>query len=348
MTKKPTKKLAKRKAYRIAVVGATGLVGGTALTILEERGFPIEALYLLASSRSTGEVLDYAGKSYEVQDLHHFDFSQVQLCFFCTDNEIASKYVPLAVDAGAIVIDKSSFYRYDAEVPLIVPEVNEKAIKDFRKKGIIANPNCTTIPITVALKAIYDAVGIARINIATYQSVSGAGKDGVKELADQTVHLLNGLPIKPVVFAQQIAFNVIPHIDGFQENGYTREEMKMVWEIQKIFDDERLTINPTAVRVPVFYGHAAALHIETRKKLSVEQAKKLMNQTPGLCLIEGQYPYPTPAKEGAGDDVVYVGRVREDISSPQGLDLWVVADNLRKGAALNAVQIAEKLIEGYL
>ena len=230
-------------------------------------------------------------------------------------------------------------------ISLLFVEVNMSDLEKHKDTRIIANPNCTSIPIAVALKPIYDAVGISRVNIATYQSVSGAGKSGLEELSDQTLHLLTGQSIKkPKTFPQQIAFNVIPHIDDFQDNGYTREEMKLVWEMQKIFNDSTLAINPTSVRVPVFYGHSAAVHVETKKKITAEDAKKLLAKAPGVKLIEGKYPYPTPAKETAKGDLVYVGRVREDISSEKGLNLWIVADNLRKGAALNAVQIAEQLL----
>jgi len=329
----------KKTAYSVAIIGATGLVGGAVKSILAERRFPIKKLYLLASKRSVDE---------EIEDVEAFDFHQSQISFFCTGVEVSAKYIPRAVKCDNIVIDKSSHFRYEEDIPLIVPEVNEEVIKQYKNRNIIANPNCTTIPITVALKPIYDAVGISRINIATYQSVSGAGKNGVKELSDQTIRVLNGQDAKAKTFPQQIAFNVIPHIDDFEKNGYTREEMKLVWEIQKILGDEKIGINPTTARVPVFYGHAAALHIETKKKITVEKAKKLLSEAPGIKLIEGKYPYPTPVKEASGKDWVYVGRLREDISSPKGLNLWVVADNLRKGAALNAVQIAEKLVQSYL
>lgn len=340
--KKKLKSAASRQS--VALIGATGLVGSTVLDILEQRSFPISKLYLLASSRSAGEICEYKGKTYEVQDLASFDFNQTQLAFFCAGNEVSAKYVPLAVAAGNVVIDKSSYYRYDEEVPLIVPEVNLAKLAQHKKKNIIANPNCTSIPIAVALKPIYDAVGIKRINLATYQAVSGAGKAAVEELATQTISLLNGQEAQIGVFAQQIAFNVLPQIDEFQENGYTREEMKLVWELQKIFNDKKLAINPTAVRVPVFYGHSIAVHLETKKKITLAEAQELLAKAPGVKLISGKVPYPTPVREAAGEDFVYVGRLREDLSSKNGLNLWVVTDNLRKGAALNAVQIAENLL----
>lgn len=332
-------------SYNIAIVGATGLVGSTTLSILEERKFPINKIYLLASHRSVGDALEFNGKSYFVEDLADFDFTQTQICFFCTSNDISEKYAPKAAASGNVVIDKSSHFRYDKNIPLIVPEVNGEALAHFRKKNIIANPNCNTIPVAVALKPIYDAVGITRINIATYQSVSGSGKDAINELAQQTAFLLNGKPIKPKIYSQQIAFNVLPHCDELQENGYTREEMKVVWELQKILGDKKIAINPTAVRVPVFYGHSAAVHIETNDKISLKDALDLLNKTPGIKLMTGKNQYPSPVRDAAGKDEVFVGRVREDISHKKGLDMWVVTDNLRKGAALNAVQIAEELIK---
>jgi aspartate-semialdehyde dehydrogenase len=334
--------------YNIAIVGATGAVGTTLLSILEERKFPIQHLFLLASKRSAGDTTTFADKPYIIEDLAEFDFTQSQITFFCAGGDVSAEYAPKAAQAGNIVIDKSSHFRYDPDVPLVVPEVNEYALADFRKKNIIANGNCNTIPLVVALKPIYDEVGITRINVATYQSVSGTGKNAINELAQQTVELLNGRPAKAKVYPQQIAFNVLPHIDEFLENGYTKEEMKIVWETQKMFADASIMINPTTVRVPVFYGHSAAVHIETRDKITASEAEKLLSHAPGVKLVSGKFPYPTPVKDAAGKDAVFVGRVREDISHPRGLNLWVVTDNLRKGAALNAVQIAEALIESYL
>lgn len=333
------------QALNIVIVGATGLVGTTTLSILEERHFPINRLFLVASSRSSGEMVEFKNKAHFVEDIAHFDFSQADIAFFSVSNDIAAEYAPKAAAAGCLVIDKSSHFRYDSDVPLIVPEVNLDALNNYKKKNIIANPNCNTIPVAVALKPIYDAVGISRINVATYQSVSGAGKEAVRELAEQTGQLLNGQPIQPKLFSQQIAFNVLPQIDSFQENGYTKEEMKMVWEMQKIFNDDHLMVNPTAVRVPVFYGHSAAVHIETKKALTVSQAVALLENAPGVKFIADHHP--SPAVEAAGEDFVYVGRVRKDISHPNGLNLWVVSDNLRKGAALNAVQIAESLADKW-
>lgn len=331
--------------YNIAIVGATGLVGSTVLSILEQRRFPVDKIFLLASHRSVGEKILFKGRSHSVEDLTHFDFHKTQISFFCVGNDLAKTYVPIATQCGNVVIDKSSCFRYETDIPLIVPEVNSSMLKDFRNKNIIANPNCNTIPIVVALKPIYDAVGISRINVATYQSVSGTGKDAITELTHQTEQLLKGQAIKSTVFPNQIAFNVFPHIDHFEENGYTREEMKIIWETHKILRDDTIAINPTAVRVPVFYGHSAAVHIETKDKLSVSQAESLLAKTPGVTLSTGKYPYATPAQDATGDDLVHVGRIRKDLSNDHGINLWVVADNVRKGAALNAIQIAEKLIE---
>ncbi len=333
------------KKYNIAIVGATGVVGKTALEILAERNFPIDKLFVLGSERSAGEILSFKDKSYRVEELATFDFSQTEICFFCTANAISAEYAPKAAALGNIVIDKSSHFRYDDDVPLIVPEVNASALKKLKKKNIIASPNCNTIPLVVALKPIYDAVGIKRINVATYQSVSGSGKEGISELANQTASLLNGIPVKPKVYAQQIAFNVLPHCDDFLENGYTKEEMKVLWETQKILGDTKIAIHATAVRVPVFYGHSAAVTIETNDKITVEQAIALLKKAPGVELNLGKYPYSTPVQDATGNDAVFVGRIREDLSHKKGLAMWVVADNLRKGAALNAVQIAEEIIK---
>jgi aspartate-semialdehyde dehydrogenase len=332
-------------SYSIAIVGATGLVGSTLLSLLEERAFPFDKLYLLASKQSANKNISFAGKSYLIHDLATFDFSQTQIAFFCVGNDLASIYAPKAGSAGNIVIDKSYFYRNHPDVPLIVPEVNLHTLEHCQKMHIIANPNCSTIPIAVALKPLYDAVGIKRINIATYQSVSGTGKEAIAELTEQTQDVLDKKEIHAKIYSQQIAFNILPHIDDFLENDYTREEMKIVWELQKIFNDSSMSINPTAVRVPVYYGHAAAVHLETRDKISKKQALQLLAEAVGVQLIEGAFPYPTPVKDAAGKDAVFVGRVREDISHEKGLNLWIVADNLRKGAALNAVQIAEQLIK---
>lgn len=338
------------KKFKLAIVGATGLVGQALLKILEKRNFPISKLYPLASERSEGEPITFNNQTYTVENLAKFDFKAADIVFFTAGASISAKYVPKATDKGCIVIDNTSQFRYDDDVPLVIPEVNPQILKDYKKRNIIANPNCSTIQMLVALKPIYDAVGISRINVVTYQSVSGAGRKAVKELIDQSGRLLNGLAIKkPTVFAGQIAFNVIPQIDDFQENGYTREEMKIVWETQKIFSDKAIQVNPTAVRVPVFHSHSEAVHIETKQKISASRAKQLLKKTAGVTVIDKptKNGYPMPVMHDFQGDNVMVGRIREDISHPLGLDLWIVADNIRKGAALNAVQIAECLIKDY-
>ncbi|HKK05610.1 MAG TPA: aspartate-semialdehyde dehydrogenase [Gammaproteobacteria bacterium] len=338
------------KTFDVAVVGATGAVGETMLSILEERNFPVGNIYPLASSRSAGSKIEFKGKQITVGDLGEFDFSKAQIGLFSAGGSVSAEYAPKAAAAGCVVVDNTAHFRYDQDIPLVVPEVNAHAIAGYKTRGIIANPNCSTIQMLVALKPIYDAVGIERINVATYQAVSGTGKEAIEELATQTANLLNAKPIECEVYPKQIAFNALPHIDVFQDNGYTKEEMKMVWETQKIFGDERILVNPTAVRVPVFYGHSEAIHIETREKISADQARALLEKTPGITVLDTREAggYPTAVTEGAGQDPVFVGRIREDISHPRGLNLWVVADNVRKGAALNSVQIAEILVKDHL
>lgn len=331
--------------YDIAVLGATGVVGETFFEILAQRQFPVGKIYALASERSIGKEVEFGKKTIPVEDAASFDFSQVQIGLFSAGASISAKYAPIAAEAGCVVIDNTSQFRYDDDIPLVIPEVNPTAIADFRNRNIIANPNCSTIQMLVALKPIYDRVGITRINVATYQSVSGAGKEAIEELAHQTAAMLSSQKFSSSVFAKQIAFNVLPQIDVFLDNDYTKEEMKMVWETRKIFADADILVNPTAVRVPVFYGHSEAIHIETREKISAAEAKELLLAAPGVVLMEDDYP--TPVTEASSQDAVYVGRVREDISHPTGLNLWVVADNIRKGAALNAVQIAELLVAEY-
>jgi len=334
----------------VAIAGATGAVGEALREILEERKFPVDELFLLASERSEGKRLQFYGHSIKVQRLDTFDFSQARIGFFSAGGAVSAEFVPKAAAAGCVVIDNTSHFRYDADVPLIVPEVNAHRLTDYRQRNIIANPNCSTIQMVVALKPIYDAVGIERINVATYQAVSGAGRKAVAELAEQTANLLNARPIEPSVHPRQIAFNALPHIDSFQENGYTREEMKMVWETRKILGDESIQVNPTCVRIPVFFGHSEAVHVETRDKLSAADARDLLERAPGVVVIDSHVDggYPTAVTEAAGQDAVYVGRIREDISHPRALDLWVVSDNVRKGAALNAIQISELLIKQLL
>ncbi len=335
-----------QKTIDVAVVGATGAVGEVMLEILAQREFPVGRLYPLASARSAGTPVMFRNKPVLVEDLAGFDFSKVQIALFSAGGDISAEHAPRAAAAGCIVIDNTSRFRRDADIPLIVPEVNAHALEAYRKRGIIANPNCSTIQMVVALKPLHDAARILRINVATYQAVSGSGKKGVEELAVQTGALLNGKPAARKVYPKQIAFNALPHIDVFEDNGYTREEMKMIWETRKIFGDESIGVNPTCVRIPVFYGHSEAVHIETERKLSVAQAQKLLRSAPGVKLLDKRSDggYPTAVTESAGEDPVFVGRVREDLSHPNGLNLWVVADNIRKGAALNSVQIAELLL----
>lgn len=340
----------KDKKYDVAILGATGAVGEAMISILEERDFPVNRLYPLASERSAGETVVFKNKNVLVLDAANFDFANVDIALFSAGAEVSEIYAPKAAAEGCIVIDNTSKYRLDPDVPLIIPEVNANRIGEYTKKNIIANPNCSTIQMLVALKPLYDAVGIKRINIATYQSVSGTGKDAINELANQTTELLSGQPAEAVIYSKQIAFNVLPHCGFFQEGGYTQEEMKLHWETQKIFEDKNIKVNATAVRVPVFYGHSEAIHIETRDKMTVTEARKLLLGAPGVILMDDPKAllYPSPIPEASSTDAVYVGRLREDFSHPLGLNLWVVADNIRKGAALNAIQIAEILIAKYI
>jgi aspartate-semialdehyde dehydrogenase len=338
------------EGINVAVLGATGAVGETIIEILEQRDFPVAELFPLASSRSAGSTVRFRGKTIRVQDVAEFDFAQVQVGLFSAGGSVSAEYAPKAAAAGCVVIDNTSHFRREADIPLVVPEVNPDAIADYRNRGIIANPNCSTIQMLVALKPIYDAVGISRINVATYQAVSGTGKAAIEELAKQTAQLLNGKGVETSVYPKQIAFNVLPHIDTFQNNGYTREEMKMVWETQKIFADDQIAVNPTCVRVPVFFGHSEAVHIETREKIALESVRELLAAAPGVTLLDEREDggYPTAVTEAAGQDPVFVGRLREDISHSLGISMWVVSDNVRKGAALNSVQIAEQLVKDYL
>ena len=338
------------KAWNVAVLGATGLVGENLLTVLQERNFPVQELLPLASGRSAGRTVGFRGREVDVIDAATFDFSRAQTGLFSAGGDVSAIYAPKAAAAGCVVIDNTSQFRYEKDIPLVVPEVNPQAIAQYKARGIIANPNCSTIQMVVALKPIHDAVGIERINVATYQSVSGGGRKAVEELAEQTAQLLNGRPVEPKVLPKQIAFNCIPQIDKFLDNGYTKEEMKMQWETCKILGDESIRVNATAVRVPVFYGHSEAVHIETRRKISAADARALLAKAPGVQVVDERKPggYPTAVTEAANHDTVYVGRIREDMTHERGLNLWVVGDNVRKGAATNAVQIAEILVREYL
>ena len=337
------------KKYNIAVVGATGAVGEVMLSILKKRKFPIDKIYALASSRSVDKTVQYGGRTLLVEDLAKFDFNQVDIAMFSAGGSVSEQYVPVAAKTGCVVIDNTSHFRNDDDIPLVVPEVNADALRDYKPRNIIANPNCSTIQMLVALAPIHRKFGITRINVATYQAVSGAGQAGINELAKQTSSLLSFQEMKREVFPQQIAFNVIPQIDSFQDNGYTREEMKMVWETQKILD-KNILVNPTCVRVPVFYGHSEAIHLETEQPITVKEVKALLENARGVELLDNpdEMIFPTPTVTCSGNDPVYVGRIRKDISSKNGINLWVVSDNIRKGAALNSVQIAEEMIKMQL
>jgi aspartate-semialdehyde dehydrogenase len=342
--------MSKKSSYKVAMVGATGAVGETLLAILAEREFPVSELVPLASERSAGDKIEFGGKQVTVRNLADYDFDGVDIAFFSAGGSVSREHAARAAAAGAVVIDNTSEFRYQDDIPLVISEVNPHAIAEYTTRGIIANPNCSTMQMLVALAPIHRAAGIERINVATYQSVSGAGRSGMEELGQQTAAMLSFQEAEPKKFPKQIAFNVIPHIDDFQPNGYTKEEMKMVWETRKILEDNTIQVNPTAVRVPVFYGHSEAVHVETREKIGADEARKLLEQAEGVVVMDERKAggYPTPVGDAAGKDGVFVGRIREDISHERGLDMWIVSDNIRKGAALNAVQIAELLIRDYL
>jgi aspartate-semialdehyde dehydrogenase len=334
--------------YTVAVVGATGLVGETMISVLEERGFPVRELHALASERSLGRSVSFRGRSLAVQELAGFDFSNCDFALFSAGAAVSREHAPRAAAAGCIVIDNTSEFRYRDEIALVVPEVNLQALAGFGRSGIIANPNCSTIQLVVALKPLHDAAHLESVSVATYQSVSGAGREAVEELARQSIALLSGKgPVDTPGGARQMAFNCVPHIDAFQDNGYTREEMKIVWETRKILGEPQLRINATAVRVPVFYGHSEVVQIETRRSLSAAEARQLLENAPGVTVLDEHRlaGYPTAATEAANRDTVYVGRIREYLAPDRGLNLWIVADNVRKGAATNSVQIAEALAQ---
>jgi aspartate-semialdehyde dehydrogenase len=337
------------RTYRVAVVGATGAVGNEMISILEERNFPVGELTLLASERSLGKELEFKGKSYPVQVLTENSFGGIEIALFSAGGSISQKFAPIAARAGCVVIDNTAAFRFEADIPLVVPEVNPEKIADYKNRGIIANPNCSTIQMVVALKPIHDAARIKRIVVSTYQSVSGTGKKAMDELIDQTRALLNFKEPVAKVYPHQIAFNCLPQIDIFLENGYTKEEMKMVWETKKIFGDESIAVTATTVRVPVLRCHSESVNIETEKKITAAEVKELLRKAPGVVVIDdpAKKEYPL-AINAAGQDATYVGRIRQDESIPNGINLWVVSDNLRKGAALNAVQIAEIYVRDYL
>ena len=338
-----------KSEYQVAVAGATGAVGNEMIRILEEQEFPVASLKLLASSRSVGKTLDFRGESLHVEELREDSFEGVDIALFSAGAGPSRRFAPTAAESGCVVIDNSSGWRMDPEVPLVVPEVNPHAVADYRNKGIIANPNCSTIQMVVVLKPIYDAAGIERVVVSTYQAVSGTGKNAMEELTEQTRNLLTFQEVTAEVYPHRIAFNCFPHIGGFLENGYTEEEMKMVHETHKIMEDPNIRVSATTVRIPVFYGHSEAVNIQTERKLSAKEARVLLFQAPGVRVMDNpdQRIYPMPS-EAAGINDTLVGRIREDISIENGLDLWIVADNIRKGAALNTVQIAELLVKEYL
>ena len=339
-----------QKKYNIAIIGATGAVGQMMIQILLERDFPINNLYLLASEKSDGKKINVNGKDFKVEALDGFDFNEVDIAMFSAGRDISKKYANLATKNNAIVIDNTSFFRYQKNIPLIIPEVNASAISEYKQTGIISNPNCSTIQMLVAIKPIHDVVKIKRINVCTYQAVSGSGNAAIDELKKQVHAYVNNEPLINNVYPKQIAFNVIPQIDKFMDNGYTKEEMKMVWETKKILD-ENIEVNPTTVRVPVFYGHSEAVHLELEKKISAKKVKDILsNSNSGVILVDGYEDgnYPCAANECEDSNDVYVGRIREDISTKFGINMWVVSNNIRKGAAYNSIQIAELLIKDYL
>jgi aspartate-semialdehyde dehydrogenase len=337
-----------RDGYRVCIVGATGVVGQEMINVLEKRGFPVRDLRLLASERTAGSTLEFNGEELTVQLLGEDSFDGMEIGLFSAGGSISEKYAPIASEKGCVVIDNTSAFRMDPEVPLVVPEVNPHAIGDYTHKGIVANPNCSTIQMVVVLKPIHDVAKIRRVVVSTYQSVSGTGKEAIRELEGQTLAIFNQGEIRTEVYPHQIAFNCLPHIDVFSENGYTKEELKMVNETKKIMEDESIGITATTVRVPVFYGHSESVNIETAKKITPDEIREILAHSPGVKVVDnpGKNEYPL-AIYAAGKDETFVGRIREDASIDKGIDMWIVSDNIRKGAALNAVQIAEILVERY-
>ncbi len=348
-TKAVKMKVAERRLFNVAVVGATGAVGTEMLRILEERDFPVKELKLLASGRSAGTKLEFRGKKIKVEELKKDSFKGIDVALFSPGASVSAIYAPIAAQAGAVVIDNTSQFRMDKDVPLVVPEVNPHAIAQYKKKGIIANPNCSTIQMVVALKPIHDVAKIKRVVVSTYQATSGAGREAMEELAKQTADLLSGRDIEPSIFPYQIAFNLIPQIDVFLDNGYTKEEMKMINETKKIMEDDSIKVTATTVRVPVFFSHSESVNIETAKKITADEVRKILKKAPGVEVLDdpSNKAYPMPF-DAAGCDETFVGRIREDESIKNGINMWIVSDNIRKGAALNAVQIAEIVIEKYL
>jgi aspartate-semialdehyde dehydrogenase len=339
----------KKEKYNIAIVGATGAVGEQLREVLEDRQFPVDELRLLASERSAGQFLPFQGRQVRVNILKEDSFKDIDIALFSAGGKVSAKFAPAAVTAGAVVVDNTAFFRMEPDIPLVVPEVNPKEIAKYKNRGIVANPNCSTIQMVVALKPIHDAARIKRVVVSTYQSVSGAGRMAMEELSQQVAALFNGRELKKEKFPHQIAFNCIPHIDVFMENGYTKEEWKMIEETRKILGDPNLPVTATTVRVPVFLSHSESVNVETLVKLSAAETKRILREAPGVIVADEPENniYPTPI-DASGKDATYVGRIREDESIANGLNLWVVSDNLRKGAALNAVQIAEILVRDFL
>lgn len=339
----------KKERYNVAVVGATGAVGNEMVSILEERNFPVDYLKLFASQRGAGTKLEFKGKSYTVEVLDENSFKGIDIGLFSAGGSVSEKFAPIAAKEGCVVIDNTSAFRMDPQVPLVVPEVNSHAISQYRNKNIIANPNCSTIQMVVVLKPIHDVARIKRVVVSTYQAVSGTGKRAIKELESQVLAIYNQKEIKKEVYPHQIAFNCLPHIDVFFDNGYTKEEMKMVNETKKIMEDDSIRVTATTVRVPVFFGHSESVNIETEKKITADEVREILSKASGVVVIDNpkKFEYPLPIY-AAGRDETFVGRIREDESIPNGINMWIVADNIRKGAALNAIQIAEILIQEYL
>jgi len=339
----------KKPKYNVAIVGATGAVGEQMREVLQERKFPVGEMRLLGSERSAGQFLEFDGRQHRVGVLNENSFENTDIALFSAGGTVSAKYAPLAVSAGAVVVDNTAHFRMAPDIPLVVPEVNARAIRDYKSRGIIANPNCSTIQMVVALKPIHDAARIKRVVVSTYQSVSGAGRQAMEELSQQIAALFNGKDVEKKKFPHQIAFNCIPHIDVFMEDGYTKEEWKMIHETRKILGEPSLQVTATTVRVPVFCSHSESVNVETEKKLTAGEVRALLREAPGIIVADepenNLYPL---ALEATGKDATYVGRIREDHSVQNGINLWVVADNLRKGAALNAVQIAEILIRDHL
>ena len=338
------------ESYNVAIVGATGLVGEAIISLLEERKFPIAEIFPLASERSAGETVMFNGRPILLGEVDTFDFTNVQLAFFAAPANVSEQYAAKVTEAGCVLIDNSAHFRQHDDIPLVVPEINPERIVDYKKTHIIASPNAASTQLLLTLKPIYDAVGINRINVTTCHSVSGAGKKAIEELARQTTKLLNAQGIENTIFPQQIAFNVLPQVGQFQAGAYSSEELEILNETTKVFADDQLKVSTSCVRVPVFHGLSETVHIETGKSISASAVCALFEKSPGLVLVEDQSEgeYPTPVSDGVGGDDVVIGRVREDISCPNGINLWLVADNVRKGAAFNSVQIAEILIKDYI